>query len=83
MTNHNDEIEEYGTSGITSKDSPIPRWLILTYLILPVLGIIGMYVYWNGSHGFLDPGHWHELQKVANTTLPEPPPQNPQEYKYP
>ena len=64
-------IEEYGDPGIASKDSPVPRWLLWTYRLLPLFGLILLILYWNGSWGWLDPGHWKELQKAANTTFPE------------
>lgn len=68
-----DEIEEYGDSGITSYDRKIPGWLKWVYFSLPIWGMIWFYFFWNGSHGWLDPGHWGELQKAANTTFNELP----------
>jgi hypothetical protein len=53
-----------------SNHNPIPRWLKLTYLILPFWGILAFYLYWNGSKGWLDRGSWEQLQKAANTTYP-------------
>lgn len=63
-----DEIETYGDEGITSKDAPVPTWLKLTYIILPIWGVLALWLYWNGSAGWLDRGYWQQLQKAANTT---------------
>lgn len=71
MSSTNDEIEEYGEPQIASKDAPVPRWLKLTYIILPIWGICSLYYFFNGSHGWLDRGHWNQLQKAALTTYPE------------
>lgn len=65
-----EEIETYGDARIASYDNPIPGWLIATYIIMPIIGFVGFYLYWNGSHGWLDRGYWHQLQKAANTTMP-------------
>lgn len=55
------EIQEY-------KDPKVPRWLMLLYILLPIWGIYTMWVYWDGSQGWLDRGYWEELQAAANTT---------------
>ncbi len=65
-----EEIELYGDPGIASMDAKVPRWLILTYIILPIWGIFTFAIYWNGSWGWLDRGYWQELQMAANTTRP-------------
>jgi len=70
MKEEHDEIEFYGDPGITSLDAKVPRWLKLTYIILPIWGVIVLFLYWNGSHGWLDRGSWKELQQAANTTYP-------------
>lgn len=57
--------------GIASADNPIPRWLIATYIVMPLLGLLIFVLYWNGSWGWLDRGYWSELQQAANTTFPE------------
>lgn len=67
---HPDEIEEYGEQGIASRDAPVPGWLKWCYLILPIWGFICLYLYWNGSYGWLDRGYWQQLQRAANTTFP-------------
>ncbi len=79
----NNEIEEYGDAKIASKDANVPRWLIWTYWILPFIGLFILFYYWNGSHGYLDRGYWQQLQKAANTTLPQPPRPKPSDFKYP
>lgn len=56
---------------IPYEDNPIPKWLILTYIVLPIWGIIAMIFYWNGSaDSWLDRGYWGKLQQAANTTYP-------------
>lgn len=65
-----EEVFNYGDSRIASAHHPIPLWLILTYITLPLWGIVWFYFFWNGSYGWLDPGYWSELQRAANTTLP-------------
>jgi hypothetical protein len=64
------EIEEYGDEAIASYDAPVPGWLKLTYIILPIIGLVCFYLYWNGSAGWLDRGYWHQLQEAAQTTFP-------------
>lgn len=70
MTNEHEELEEYGDVGIASKDAPVPRWLIFNYILWPIFGIVWFYYFWNGSYGWLDRGHWSQLQRAANTTIP-------------
>lgn len=66
MSDHDTEF--YGDPGIASNDAQIPKWLKWVYFTLPIWGLITLYLYWNGSHGWLDRGYWHQLQKAANTT---------------
>ena len=65
------EIESYGDTGIESKDAKVPIWLLITYAILPIWGIVWFYFFWNGSVGWLDRGYWNQLQKAAQTTFQE------------
>lgn len=74
-----DEIEHYGDDKIASKNAKIPKWLIWTYCILPFWGLLWAYLFWNGSWGWFDRGHWHQLQKGANTTFPSQNLNNPQD----
>lgn len=67
---HHEEPDYYNDPGILSGHAPVPKWLILTYIILPIWGVICLYVYWNGSHGWLDRGYWQQLQRASNTTHP-------------
>ena len=61
----------YKEEPIPSEEHKVPRWLALTYMILPIWGIVAMYIYWNGSvNGWFDRGYWTELQQAANTTFP-------------
>lgn len=65
-----DELEVYGDESIGSKDAKVPRWLKLTYVLLPIWGFFWMWSYINGSNGWLDRGYWNQLQKAALTTFP-------------
>ena len=64
------KIDEYGDSGIRSGDEKVPRWLKFVYISLPIWGIIWFFLYWNGVEGWLNRGYWFELEKAANTTMP-------------
>lgn len=64
------ELEVYGDKGITSLNSPVPRWLKINYWLWIVVGVIWFFYFCNGSYGWLDRGYWFELQKAANTTFP-------------
>lgn len=66
----NEEIEEYGDPGILSKDAPIPKLLIASYIFWPIFGLFWFYMFWNGSSGWLDRGYWQQLQRAAGTTIP-------------
>ena len=65
-----EESEPYLDEEIPSNDAKVPGFLKLTYLLLPIWGVLCLYYYANGSHGWLDRGYWHELQRAANTTFP-------------
>jgi hypothetical protein len=65
-----EDMELYGDPGIATFDAPIPKFLILIYSILPILGLIALIYFWNGSRGWFDRGYWQELQIAANTTFP-------------
>lgn len=82
MKSEDEEIETYGDPKIASKDLPVPKWLIISYIILPFIGLFTLFFYWNGSHGWLDRGYWQQLQRAANTTFPQKT-ANPEDYKYP
>lgn len=62
------EFEFYSDEGISSADARFPRWLMFTYVVLPVWGFCTLFYYFNGSHGWLDPSYWNQLQKAALTT---------------
>jgi hypothetical protein len=62
------EIEDYGDPRIASYEGKkVPLLLWLTYITLPIWGIITLVYFWNGSFGWFDRGYWHELQIAANT----------------
>lgn len=65
-----DEPFYYGDPKIASGHAPVPGWLTATYVLWTVVGLLCALLYWNGSWGFLDPGHWAPLQEAANTTFP-------------
>ena len=64
------EIEFYGDPGIATFDAKVSKFLLATYVILPIWGFFTFYYFWNGSVGWFDRGYWHELQIAANTTFP-------------
>ncbi|MFI5343408.1 MAG: hypothetical protein ACHQUC_04210 [Chlamydiales bacterium] len=65
-----EEMELYGDPGIASYDAKIPKFLIWTYILLPILGVFVLVYFFNGSAGWLDRGYWYQLQIAANTTMP-------------
>lgn len=68
---HNEKVvEEYGDDRIRSFDAKVPTFLKWTYVILPIWGVITLYIFWNGSIGWFDRGSWQQLQIAANTTFP-------------
>lgn len=70
-THAEDEIEEYGDDNIASGNAKIPRWLVWSYILLPIWGILWFFLFWNGSTvAWFDRGYWFELQQAANTTFP-------------
>ena len=72
-TTEPEELETFGDPGISSYNSPISKFLLMTYLLLPIWGIATLYYYWDGSIGWLDRGYWRQLQIAANTTNQETP----------
>jgi hypothetical protein len=66
-----EEIEYYDDPGISTKTTKVPRWLIWVYILLPIWGLYWLISFWNGSQGWLDRGHWQQLQRAANTTFPQ------------
>lgn len=65
------ELEFYSDGSISSDDARFPRWLILTYIILPIWGFCSWYYFFNGSHSHTDPIYWNQLQRAALTTFPD------------
>ncbi len=66
-----EEPDLYGDPGIASGHGKIPKWLIWSYILLPIWGIVWFILYWNGSWGWLDRGYWEQLQRASNTTYPQ------------
>ena len=71
------EAEYYGDAQIASYDAKVPLWLKLSYILLPIWGALCMFLYWNGSKGWLDRGYWQQLQHAAKTTFPYKKPNQP------
>lgn len=69
MDENDSEIFEDDGSLPPVHHAPIPKWLIWSYILLPVWGIVTLVLYWNGSWGWFDRGYWHELQEAAGTTF--------------
>lgn len=69
MSEHKEDVEMFA-EGIMSRDAPVPRWLIVNYIIWPIIGLVCFFLYWNGSWGWLDRGYWSELQRAADTVYP-------------
>jgi hypothetical protein len=65
-----EEVDVYADPDITSGHAKIDGWLKFFYIVLPIWGVIWLFLYWNGSHGWLDRGYWHQLEKAANTMFP-------------
>lgn len=66
-----DDQEEYLEGPPPSGHGKIPLWLMLTYIIMPIWGIVAFFLFWNGNiDSWFDRGYWSELQKAANTTYP-------------
>jgi hypothetical protein len=64
------DLELYGDPGIASKNAKIPTWLICSNWFWVIVGFVGLFLYWNGSYGWLDRGYWSQLQRAANTAYP-------------
>lgn len=64
------ESREYADEVFRSYDAKVPKFLKWTYILLPIWGIITLYIFWNGSIGWFDRGAWQQLQVAANTTFP-------------
>lgn len=65
-----EEITYYGDDQLASADAPIETWLKVIYVLLPIWGIVTLFIFWNGSVGWFDRGYWQQLQRAANTTMP-------------
>lgn len=63
-----DKFEDVGVPA--QEDANIPRWLFWSYLFWIVTGFTCLYLFWGGSWGWFDRGHWHSLQEAARTTPP-------------
>jgi len=65
-----EEMELYGDPKIASMDAPVPKWLIGTYVVVFLTGILWFYMFFGGAYGWFDRGYWLQLEKAANTTYP-------------
>ncbi len=55
-----------------SDDKPVPKFLKITYCLLPVWGIFAFFLFWNGTGTWFGNTTWQELQEAADTTYIEP-----------
>jgi len=66
---HKDDKPHFHEGGLIQEYSrPIPLWLRLMYIILPIWGVVILWLYWSGSWGIMDPGTWQSLQEASQTT---------------
>lgn len=65
-----DHIDYYGDENISSYHGIVPKWLVIQYIFWIAFGLVWLWLYWNGSWGYLDRGYWQQLQRAANTTFP-------------
>jgi len=63
MTTENEEVP-------STQEFKIPKFLIMTYVVVGLIGIGGYFLYWNGSSGWFDRGYWKKLQEAAQTRYP-------------
>lgn len=64
------EYEDYaGHEVYEYLDTPVPTWLKWVYVIMPIWGIIWFAFLWDGSTGWMDRGHWEQLEAAANTRM--------------
>lgn len=68
-----DTVDHAGGEIVEYDKTPIPRFLLWLYALLPLVGIAWMVLNWKGSHPWFDQGHWFHLQQAANTTTPYQP----------
>ena len=66
------EVEEYSGGEIQEHiGKKTPKFFYFMYVFVFLLGLLWFYLYWNGSHGVLDPeGYWEGLEGAANTRYP-------------
>lgn len=68
MSDKKYHLDNYGDNEVQEyHDTPIPKFLLAVYMILPIWGVMWWALYWNGSQGFLDRGYWSDLEEVAGT----------------
>lgn len=71
MSNEEREVIHYSDGEIEEfKGTRVPRFLLFVYCILPIWGVFWFIFFWDGSSGWLDRGHWSQLEQAANTTAP-------------
>jgi hypothetical protein len=71
MSGNEKDVEMYsGDPQLLQANHEIPKFLKWTYIILPIWGVIAWFVFFNGTFGWFDPGHWSQLQWAANTKIP-------------
>ncbi|MBB64398.1 MAG: hypothetical protein CMO81_04985 [Waddliaceae bacterium] len=55
------EIKEFA-------NTKLPSFLKISYFFIALWGFVWLYMFWDGSFGWVDRGYWKELEQVANTT---------------
>lgn len=49
--------------------TPVPTFLIITYIVVLLMGILWWFLFWDGSDNtWFDRGAWTQLQQAAKTT---------------
>ena len=63
------QVHTYGDNEVKEYENmPVPMFLKVAYLLILIVGSVGLWAFWNGSTGYFDRGYWKELQIVAGTT---------------
>jgi hypothetical protein len=82
VDDHNELYTYSGDQIHELEGTKVPTFLKWVYALLPILGLIAWYKFWNGSEGWMDRNHWKQLQQAARTTFPFEKPESPQEKAY-
>ncbi len=64
------QLEYYENNTIATANAKVPTWLLISYPLIAIWGLACLFLFFNGSRGYLDRGYWQQLQRAANTTMP-------------